>query len=179
MAAASEICDGKTDLFLSHAWGEDGITSHSKVAKINDALKKMGYVTWFDNERMVGNIREQMANGIENTKCFVAFITKRYHDKVVYGPDTDNCRTEFDFASTRVPIIPIVLEGSMKNPRDWKGNIGLTLAPKLYIDLSGDINNRMYLSKQLELLKNDLKSKRIFQNTHLGTEYKANTMKGK
>eukprot|EP00111_Clytia_hemisphaerica_P018162 TCONS_00053722-protein len=155
MAVAS---DRKTDLFLSHDWGEDG-TNHEKVTKINEAIKKMGYVTWFDNERMVGNIREQMANGIENTKCFIAFITKRYHNKVVSGHDTDNCRTEFAFASTRIPMVAIVLDPSMKNPRQWKGNIALSLAPNLYIDISGDINDEEYLSKQLKLLEKDLKSK--------------------
>ena len=130
MVMESNATNRKTDLFLSHDWGEDE-RNHERVTKINDAIKKMGYVTWFDHERMVGNIREQIANGIENTKCFIAFITKRYHDKVVFGPDIDNCRAEFDFASTRVPIIPMVLDSSMKNPREWKGNIALTLAPKL------------------------------------------------
>ena len=120
-----------TDLFLSHDWGEDGKTNHERVSKINEAIKKLGYRTWFDNERMVGNIREQMANGIDNTKCFIAFLTKRYHDKVVFGPDTDNCRTEFDYASTTVPMIAVVLDASMRNPRDWKGNIGLTLKKNL------------------------------------------------
>ena len=150
-----------TDLFLSHDWGEDGKTNHERVTKINEAIKKMGYVTWFDNERMVGNIREQMANGIENTKCFIAFITKRYHDKVVYGLVTDNCRTEFNFASTRIPMIPVVLDSSMKNPREWKGNIAMTLAPELYIDLTEDISDGKYLLNQLEGLVKNLKSKGI------------------
>ena len=154
--------DEQTDAFLSHDWGEDGITNHMKVAKINDAIKKLGYVTWFDNERMVGNIREQMANGILNTKCFIAFITKRYHDKVVYGPATDNCRTEFDFASMKVPMVAVILDPSMRNPHDWKGNLALTLATKLYIDMSGDINDEKYLSNQLKVLENDFKSKKIF-----------------
>ena len=153
-----------TDLFLSHDWGEEGATNHQRVKRINEAIKKLGYVTWFDDERMVGNVRETMANGIDNTKCFIAFLTKRYHDKVVFGPDTDNCRTEFDHASTSVPMVAVVLDASMRNNRDWKGNIGLSLRKNLYIDMSGDINDRSYLSKQLELLTNDLKSKGIFPN---------------
>ena len=173
MAAASHE---QTDVFLSHDWGEDGITNHQKVAKINEAIKKLGYVTWFDNERMVGNIREQMANGILNTKCFIAFITKRYHDKVVYGPDTDNCRAEFDFASMKVPMLAIVLDPSMRNPHDWKGNLGFTLTTKLYIDLCGDINDENYLSNQLKLLEKDLKSKGIFPKK---IQENTNEIKGK
>ena len=140
----------------------EGCGNHEKVTKINEAIKKLGYTTWFDNERMVGNIREQMANGILNTKCFIAFITKRYHDKVVNGPDTDNCRTEFDFASTRVPMIAVVLDASMKRPRDWKGNVALTLGTKIFIDLTGDISDGVYLANQLKLLEKDLNSKGIY-----------------
>eukprot|EP00111_Clytia_hemisphaerica_P017695 TCONS_00052364-protein len=129
----------ETDLFLSHDWGEDGKTNHDRVKKINEAIKELGYITWFDNERMVGNMREQMAKGIDNTKCFIAFLTKRYHDKVVLGSDTDNCRTEFDYASSTVPMVAVVLDASMRNPGEWKGNIGLTLKKFMYIDMSGDI----------------------------------------
>uniref|UniRef100_A0A7M5UXE9 TIR domain-containing protein n=1 Tax=Clytia hemisphaerica TaxID=252671 RepID=A0A7M5UXE9_9CNID len=178
MATASTNHDEKSDLFLSHDWGEDGKTNHEKVAKINQAIKNLGYRTWFDNERMVGNIREQMANGIVNTRCFIAFITKRYHDKVVNGTETDNCRAEFDFASIRVPMIAIVLESSMKNPLEWKGNFALTLAPRLYIDLSGDINDDGYLSNQIKLLKKDLESKGIFPNQSLEVESMTNDSEG-
>uniref|UniRef100_A0A7M5WX73 TIR domain-containing protein n=1 Tax=Clytia hemisphaerica TaxID=252671 RepID=A0A7M5WX73_9CNID len=169
MAAASTSSEKlnscvKTDVFLSHDWGEDGITNHKKVEKINEAIKGLGYVTWFDNERMVGNVREQMANGILNTKCFIAFITKHYHNKVVFGLDKDNCRAEFNFASMKVPMVAVLLDPSMKNPHDWKGNLGFTLATQLYIDLSGDINDEKYLTNQLKLLKKDLTSKGIFPN---------------
>ena len=64
----------ETDIFLSHDWGEDGISNHERVVKINKALQQMGYITWFDNERMTGNIKDQIADGIENTKCFIACI---------------------------------------------------------------------------------------------------------
>ena len=175
MAAASHE---QTDVFLSHDWGEDGITNHQKVAKINEAIKKLGYVTWFDNERMVGNIREQMANGILNTKCFIAFITNRYHDKVVHGPDTDNCRAEFDFASMKVPMLAIVLDPSMRNPHDWKGNLALTLATKLFIDMSGDIDDKTYLQNKLKLLEKDLASKGIFPKQNLEIEELTNKIQG-
>ena len=159
------MSEAPTDVFLSHDWGEDGKTNHERVSKINEALKKLGYVTWFDGDRMVGNVRERIANGIENTKCFIAFLTKRYYNKVIFGSNTDNCRTEFDYASNAVScIVAVVLDASMKDSKEWKGNIGLTLRKNLYIDMSGDIDDPSYLSKQLKLLINDLNSKGIFPN---------------
>ena len=150
------MSEAKTDMFLSHDWGDDGVTNHRKVTKINEAIQKRGYITWFDNERMTGNIRAQMANGIQNTKCFIAFITKRYHDKVVHGKDTDNCKAEFDFASTTVKMLAVVLDKEMKNPNEWKGNIALSLKSKLYVDLTGDLNDEKYLSTQLDMLQKEL-----------------------
>ena len=145
-----------TDIFLSHDWGADGKTNHERVSKINDGLKRLGFVTWFDHERMTGNIRQQMANGIENTKCFIAFLTQRYLDKVVSGNTKDNCRLEFDYASNKVEMIAVVLDSCMKNPSTWSGNIGLSLGGNIYVDMSGDINESSYLNKQLDFLKKEL-----------------------
>ena len=41
-----------TDVFLSHNWGtdEEGRDNHERVALINEALNKLGYCTWFDEE---------------------------------------------------------------------------------------------------------------------------------
>ena len=150
-----------THIFLSHDWGEDGITNHEKVAKINKALQHLGYITWFDNERMTGDIRDQIASGIENTKCFIAFITERYHDKVVHGNDTDYCRLEFNYASNRVPMIAIVLDSAMKDTKKWKGNVGLSLSPKLYVDMTGNIGDQTYLKGQLGFLQRMLDDKDI------------------
>ena len=150
-----------TDIFLSHDWGEDSITNHEKVAKINKALQQLGYITWFDNERMTGDIRDQISHGIENTKCFIACITERYHNKVVHGNYTDYCRLEFNYASNRVKMIAIVLDSAMKDTQKWKGNIGLSLSTKLYVDLTGNIDDQAYLKKQLGLLQRMLDEENI------------------
>ena len=55
MASSSK----KTDVFLSHNWGKDS-ENHQKVAKINQALQDLGYVTWFDDKEMYGDIRARM-----------------------------------------------------------------------------------------------------------------------
>ena len=59
-----------TDFFLSHDWGTDevGRNNHDRVAKVNDKFKEMGFATWFDQDKLSGNIMDQMAKGIETTK---------------------------------------------------------------------------------------------------------------
>jgi hypothetical protein len=48
----------KTDIFLTHNWGVDdlGRQNHDRVVVINEALKSLGFVTWFDNDRMTGDV---------------------------------------------------------------------------------------------------------------------------
>ena len=55
----------QTDVFLSHNWGPDSESrdNHERVAVVNEALKGAGYETWFDNDRMHGNIAQRMAEG--------------------------------------------------------------------------------------------------------------------
>ena len=104
-------------------WGQDlqGRDNHSRVAHINTVLKAKGYITWFEyvavdsvdlsscdkamidsrclsenhsEERMRGNINEQMANGIDSSKIVIVFVTQRYLKKVAGEGDLggdDNC----------------------------------------------------------------------------------------
>ena len=74
----------ETDIFLTHDWGTDeqGRNNHERVSFINDVLKKEGYITWFDSDRMTGDVARQIADGIDNTKVVIVFMTQRYHDKV-------------------------------------------------------------------------------------------------
>jgi hypothetical protein len=46
----------KTDVFLTHDWGIDelGRANHDRVGTINKELKSLGFVTWFDSEKMTG-----------------------------------------------------------------------------------------------------------------------------
>mmetsp|Transcript_15949 Transcript_15949/g.23305 ORF Transcript_15949/g.23305 Transcript_15949/m.23305 type:complete len:141 (+) Transcript_15949:255-677(+) len=86
----------KTDVFLTHDWGV-GQANHRRVAEINDALKEKGLITWFDTERMEGDVREKMQQGIIHCKCVVVFITKNYMEKVASNNELDNCRLEFKY----------------------------------------------------------------------------------
>ncbi|KAF0685616.1 Aste57867_22545 [Aphanomyces stellatus] len=79
-----------TDVFLTHDWGTDGST-HKKVSTINKLLKARGITTWFDEEKMEGNVKKQMIHGIDNTRVIVVFVTQRYIDKVGGCSDVDGC----------------------------------------------------------------------------------------
>ena len=127
-----------THAFVTHDWGEGG-RNHALISQINALLKQLGIITWYDEERVSGDIQDAMAAGIENTLCVVVFITRRYCNKVNGKDDRDNCRFEFKHAALMLgaqKMIPVVVEESMKDTRTWKGILGANLGSKLYIDMT-------------------------------------------
>ena len=156
----------RTDIFLSHNWGNDeyGRNNHQRVSFINEKLKLSGFRTWFDEEQLTGNIDEEMARGIEETKGVIVFITQRYYNKVNGKKAGDNCQKEFQHASkikTRAKMVPVVMEKVMCDLNPWLGLVGINIGGEKYIDMSGDIEDETYLSQQMELLLKELKSKGI------------------
>lgn len=152
-----------TDIFLSHNWGEDdsGRDNHYRVSLINKELKKLGYQTWFDADIMTGDIIKQMSQGIERTKGVLVFITQRYLEKVTGEDSGDNCKLEFEYASrnkTSSKMIAVVMEKCMSNSRKWTGSVGMHLGGKMYVDMTGDLANEVYLSKQIRALQRELQS---------------------
>jgi len=51
----------KVSLFLAHAWARDAVgrDTHERVAKLNDDLNKLGVATWFDREKVKGQMSER------------------------------------------------------------------------------------------------------------------------
>ncbi len=132
-----------TDCFLTHDWGVDEKerSNHARVAKVNQYLKNKGLVTWFDEDRMDGNVRRKMTEGIDNTLCMVVFITDRYRNKVNGTEDRDNCRYEFTYGvEQKGPqrMVPVVMEERMVNSREWRQELGAALATKLYVNMVSD-----------------------------------------
>ena len=134
------------DAFLTHDWGDDelGRSNHARVAEVNRLLKAAGFVTWFDEDRMQGDIVSQMANGIDSSAAVLVFVTENYCIKVAgagrNGAD-DNCKKEFDYASRRKGIekmIAAVMEPRCRDPTKWQGAVGMTLGGRLYKDLAED-----------------------------------------
>ena len=105
----------------------------------NDAIKARGVIPWFDEERMSGDTRQKMVDGIENSDTIVVFITEAYRDKVNQGDGRDNCLFEFKYAfEQKGPkvMIPVVMEPCMRSARELTGLLGASLSAHLYIDFS-------------------------------------------
>jgi len=137
------------DVFLSHDWGTDELkrNNHARVAGINSRLQEMGFTTWFDAEKMTGNIGEKMAAGIENSAVVLCFATKKYCDKVgeIRSPENpdpnpaDNCKKEFNHAVLKKkPMVAVVMEPRMRDTSGWNGNFGIELGSNLYVDMVDD-----------------------------------------
>ena len=156
--------DNSTDVFLSHNWGKDEKhrDNHRRASRINDGLKEIGYQTWFDEERLRGNLAQKISQGIEQTKGVIVFITLAYHDKV-NSEDGNYCNLEFDYAMRKKgkSMIAVVMEKRMCDARKWEGPVGLHLGGEKYIDMSGNLKKKHYFFKQLKHLQRELQSKGI------------------
>ena len=156
-------------MFLTHDWGTDELrrSNHSRVANVNSHLRNLGVKTWFDSQQLSGNIQEQMAAGIENSKVVVVFVTKRYMDKVgqIESPEnpnpnpSDNCKREFLHAvNSKTPskMIAVVMEPRMKDTSQWKGPLGFNLGSELYVNMSSDDHLDRHCEDLVELIKQKL-----------------------
>ena len=95
---------------------------------INEELKKVGYQTWFDEDCLSGCIIEKMAEGIEQSKGVIEFITRKYIGKVRSSNAWDNCQLEFNHAArtkTRLKMVAVLMESCMADPSRWTGPVGM------------------------------------------------------
>jgi hypothetical protein len=142
IASIQQSFTDRTDVFLTHDWGmELGMDNHARVSKVNEALKRRGLKTWFDSEKMEGNVKKKMVSGIENANCIVVFVTKRYMEKVGGDNAEDNCQLEFCYAARRKTgrrMVPVVMEARMRNTLSWTGEVGMVLGGSLYVDLASE-----------------------------------------
>ena len=95
-----DFTDKSTYVFLTHDWSIDelGRDNHERVRLVNKALQSRGLKTWFDSDKMAGDVKEKMTDGIDTTCCVIVFVTQNYMDKVAgKGPKgmDDNCLYEF------------------------------------------------------------------------------------
>ena len=113
---------------------------------MNAALQELGFITWFDEQRMRGNVAHQMANGIDNSQAVHVFITKRYLLKVDGAGargDNDNCKFEFEYACNRKGVekmLSVVMEPECTDTTSWQGVVGGKFGSRLYYDFSSDDN---------------------------------------
>ena len=153
-----------TDVFLAHDWGKElGQDNHARVSMINKGLQARGVTTWFDEEKMTGNIKDQMANGIDNASVIIVFITKRYCEKVAQKEnEDDNCKLEFNYAAhkkTHAKMIAVVMEERMCKNSDWEGSVGLVLGMNLCFPMWGDLDDPVYFNAQIGQLYKEIQHK--------------------
>ena len=146
--------DSQTDVFLSHDWGKDNV-NHKAVSRINDALKKKGIRTWFDENsdgngnpnRVVsgGSLGAQFTKGIDNTSIVLVFVTENYRDKISLDNKFDNCWQEFNYTVVRrKAMISVVMDKSMERQSDWTGRLGALLGSELYFSFADAMDAKEY-----------------------------------
>lgn len=130
------------DIFLTHDWGIDQLErdNHARVSRINASLKQRGFTTWFDEDRLQGNIRDELAKAISHSKLILVHVTQRYRDKVDSSNPLDNCYYEFNYAASSKArdIEVVVMEPRMRDTTNWGVRMRAELGSSLYIDMSGD-----------------------------------------
>ena len=152
-----------TDVFVSHNWGLDelGRDNHTRVSIINEELKRLGYKTWFDGDKMTGDIEDQMTKEIEKAKCVIVFMIKKYYGKVNGEILDDNCKLEFSHAKRMKKsgkMLAIVMEPCMTKAKEWEGQVGMQLGGKVYVNMSKDVKDETYLRNQIKDLEEELRS---------------------
>eukprot|EP00959_Pyramimonas_sp_CCMP1952_P221666 4633988-Pyramimonas_sp.AAC.1 len=123
MSQSMAAAEKDLDVFLTHDWGTDemGRDNHTRVSYVNSALQTRGVKTWFDEDKMQGNIVDQMTDGIDRSVCTAVFVTKNYETKVSgkgRNGDQDNCKIELNYAFNHQGVklmIPVVMEPGMQN----------------------------------------------------------------
>ena len=125
------------------------------MKRINDVLKSHSLDTWFDEDKLNGDLQKQMTEGVENSSVIVVFITEAYQQKVNHGSSRDNCRYEFKHAFNKKGsecMIPVVMEASMRKQCDWIGEFGGALGSSLYIDFSDAFNDDTIFNQKMNEL---------------------------
>jgi hypothetical protein len=138
---------GRVDCFISHAWASDLLDrrNHYRVLRIAEELQKYGIITWFDEDDLgLGHdIKQKLAQGIQRSSVFIAFLTTAYQNKVVSTNLQDSCFFELNHARTCFPkkiIIGSVMEPSMLKAGDWHAALDPLGPGALNSDFSFDFN---------------------------------------
>ena len=134
------------DAFATHNWGADvhNRDNHERVKTFVKELQKKCFRIWFDEERMTGDIMQQMCDGIDGSKFVIVFVTRSYIDKVNgKGPkgDKDNCLLEFRHAARRKgssKLIAVVMEDVCSDSSEWEGPVGMNLGGHLFFSYTND-----------------------------------------
>ena len=132
----------KKQIFLSHAWGKDGLDrdNHFRVKELSIKLRKHGYSVWFDDDDMVGNIDKSIIQGINKSSIVIFCLTTKYCDKLncCINEDTpnDNCYKEWNYTLfCKKKILPILMEPQMINYYNRNNGIVTNFCNRIFLTL--------------------------------------------
>ena len=142
-----ELPDGKKHaVFITHDWGagdveELGRNNHARAAALNQALTAVGVPTWFDEEKMEGNVNVSMFSGVDASALVLVCVTQRYMHRVA-GNDTDDpVYRAFELANAhlgRERILPVAMEARVLDKEKWTGLLRFHLSAAPVVNLTDD-----------------------------------------
>jgi hypothetical protein len=114
---------------------------------------------------MRGNIDKCIMEGIDNSKVVIICLTEEYIDKINNGivndKINDNCLKEWNYTLFKQkPVIPIIMEPSMRKIWNENGIIQMYLKTYLYLDLITDD----YKNNDYDLLKKTLRKNQVYNS---------------
>lgn len=127
---------------MTHDWGTDelGRNNHVRVSNMNKALQARGIKTWFDEEKLEGDLVQEMERGVRFSQTVVVFITERYMHKLD-KMEEDNCKSEFLAATVMRGVknmIFVVMEPRMHDQSKWIGPLVFKAGTEKYISYAQD-----------------------------------------
>lgn len=99
-------------------------------------------MTWFSGDSVEGDVIDKVCSGIDESEVVVVCISQAYLDKVggKHGP-LDTCKKEFEYAERTKGVdklVAVVMDPAVRNPREWRGGVGMVLGSHPFKDLSMD-----------------------------------------
>jgi len=123
-----------------------GRDNYARIQKLYEHLLMKGLNICFDESKKENARKsvERMATirqRIENTRVLLCFVTDSYRVHVNSQYNTNVYKDEFqDAVEIHGPqfFVPVVMEPSMRNARNWQGSLGAALGTFLYCDFCND-----------------------------------------
>ena len=129
------MCTRSYDVMISYNWGIQEI-----ALRIRDVLEEENISVWMDVTNMVGNMNKRMAEAVQNSRLFIACLSKAYEA-------SRNCNKEIKHADyLNRKIIPVVVEEGYRS--DPSSQVALLVGSVLYYDLAREFEKQ---SKNLVL----------------------------
>lgn len=106
------------------------------------ARGRRGLVTCFDADDIEGDVIEKVCSGIDEAELVLVCISQEYIDKVGgKNGALDTCKKEFEYAERTKgadKLVAVVTDPAVRNPRDWRGSVGMVLGSRALKDFSMD-----------------------------------------